>query len=161
MFTMYGRNGLVGWVLLVGTLIGSPARADVLGGLGEWRGSGSVFGSDGRAEAEFKVTLTRSAAGARSVDTRGTIELDSGQAIPFAQKTTLGDDGKFSLDSERGHGGGFCLGAGLCQSYEDRGNSTGAYTVMATDGPGKIRIVITELDHGRAVRFIRQTLAKQ
>jgi hypothetical protein len=160
MFTMFIRIGLAGLVLLGGALIGSLARADILGGLGEWRGSGSVFGPDGRAEAEFKVALTRSAAGPRSVDTRGKIELASGQVIPFAQKTTLGDDGKFSLDSERGQGAGFCLGAGLCQSYEDRGNSAGAYTVMAIDGPDTIRIVITELDHGRAVRFIRQTLTK-
>jgi hypothetical protein len=161
MFTMFIRIGLAGLVLLVGALIGGQARADMLGGLGEWQGSGSVFGPDGRAEAEFKVSLTRSAAGPRSVDTRGKIELDSGQVIPFAQKTTVGDDGKFSLDSERGQGAGFCLGAGLCQSYEDRGDSTGTYTVIAIDGPKTIRMLITEVDHGRAVRFIRQTLTKR
>jgi hypothetical protein len=153
--------GLAALVLLGGALIGGQARADIIGGLGEWQGSGSVFGPDGRAETEFKVVLTRSAAGPRSVDTRGQLELTSGQVIPFNQKTTLGDDGTFSLDSDRGKGGGFCLGSGLCQSYEDRGNAAGAYTVIAVDGPETIRILITELDHGQAVRFIRQTLTKR
>ncbi len=157
---MFIRNGLAGLVLLGGALVASQARADLLEGLGEWRGSGNVLGADGRVESAFEVALTRSAAGPRSVSTRGRLELASGQVVPFTQKLTVGEDGKFSLDSDRGRGAGFCLGAGLCQSYEDRGNSTGAHTVIVIDAPDTIRIVITELDHGRAVRFIRQTLTR-
>jgi hypothetical protein len=155
------KNGLAAVVLMGGTLVGNQARADMLEGLGEWRGSGSVLGADGRAEGSFDVALTRAAAGPRSVSTSGQVELASGQVIPFTQKLTVGEDGKFSLDSDRGRGAGFCLGAGLCQSYEDRGNSTGAYTLIVLDAPDTIRIVITELDHGRAVRFIRQTLTRR
>jgi hypothetical protein len=155
------KNGLAAAVLMAGALVGSQARADMLEGLGEWHGSGTVVGADGRAEGAFKVALTRAAAGPRRVSTRGQVELASGQVIPFTQELTVDEDGKFSLDSDRGRGAGFCLGAGLCQSYEDRGNSSGAFTVIVIDAPDTIRLVITELDHGRAVRFIRQTLTKR
>lgn len=157
---MFIKYGLAAVVAFGAALISAQARADLLDGLGDWRGSGSVLGTDGRVQSAFDVALTRSASGPRSVSTSGRIELASGQVIPFTQKLTLGDDGKFSLDSDRGRGAGFCLGAGLCQSYEDRGNSTGAYTVIVIDAPDTIRILITELDHGRAVRFIRQTLTQ-
>jgi len=29
------------------------------------------------------------------------------------------------------------------------------------DGPSKMRLLVTELDHGQAVRFIRQTLTRK
>jgi hypothetical protein len=155
------KSGLAAVVLMGGALVGNQARADMLEGLGNWHGSGAVLGANGRAEGTFKVALTRAAAGPGSVSTSGQVELASGQVIPFAQTVTVGEDGKFSLDSDRGRGAGFCLGAGLCQSYEDRGNSTGAYTLIVIDSPDTIRIVITELDRGRAVRFIRQTLTQR
>jgi hypothetical protein len=155
------KNVLMGAVVCAGTLLGGSAHADLLQGLGQWRGTGSVLGPDGQLQSDFHVVLTRTAAGANAVETRGEVTLGSGQVIPFRQRLTGAADGRFSLDSDQGKGAGFCRGDGLCQSYEERGDARAAATVIIVDRPDTIRVVITELDHGQVLRFIQQTLTKQ
>jgi hypothetical protein len=157
---MNAKSMFSGALILAATLLGGSARADLLEGLGAWRGVGSVFDGDGQPQGDFTVTLTRAAAGRGRVDTRGVATFSSGQVVPFEQHLRV-EAGKFLLDSKQGKGAGFCLGADMCQSYEDRGNAQATVTVIVIDGPASVRVLITELDHGRAVRLIRQTLTKQ
>jgi hypothetical protein len=53
------------------------------------------------------------------------------------------------------------LGAGLCESYEDAGNGQAFATTIVVDGPDKLRLLVIELDHGQAVRYISQTLTRK
>jgi hypothetical protein len=149
--------GLVASLASAGQLHADPDRS-----LGVWQGSGTVFSKDGREAAEFTIELTRTAVDQRSTETKGNVVLTTGAVIPIFQRTTQSEGGVgFRLESNRGKGGGYCLGAGLCTSYEDAGNGQAFATTLVLDGPSKMRLLVTELDHGQAVRFIRQTLTRK
>jgi hypothetical protein len=49
----------------------------------------------------------------------------------------------------------------MCQSYEQRQDGHAFATTIARDTPDKIRILVTELEKGQAVRFMEQTLTKK
>jgi hypothetical protein len=127
-----------------------------------WQGSGMVFGKDGRETTGFTIELRRTAVDERSTETKGTVVLGNGGTIPVYQRMTESDKGAgFRLDTNRGKGGGYCLGAGLCESYEDAGNGQAFATTIVVDGPDKLRLLVIELDHGQAVRYISQTLTRK
>jgi hypothetical protein len=127
-----------------------------------WQGSGMVFGKDGRETTGFTIELRRTAVDERSTETKGTVVLGNGGTIPVYQRMTESDKGAgFRLDTNRGKGGGYCLGAGLCESYEDAGNGQAFATTTVVDGPDKLRLLVIELDHGQAVRYISQTLTRK
>jgi hypothetical protein len=152
---MWFRGGLALSVLL---LAGS-ARADLLGGLGKWHGTGTRFDPEGRASGDFKVELVRTADGTASVKTKGTVVFENGQIIPFEQRWTRSGSG-FLSESPGGKGSGGCLGADLCYSHEDRGaGKTSTVTVMI-DGPKRIRILVTDMESGQPVQFVRETLVQ-
>jgi hypothetical protein len=149
------RGGLILSVLL---LAGS-ARADMLGGLGKWHGTGTRFDSGGRATGDFKVELVRTADGAAGVKTKGTLVFQNGQAYPFEQRWSRSGTG-FVSESPGSKGSGGCLGADLCYSHEDRGASKTSTVTIMIDGPKRIRILVTDMENGRPVEFIRQTLVQ-
>ncbi len=153
---MLKRWGAGGLALGLLTLAGS-ARADMLGGLGNWRGSGTRFDGEGHPNGDFEVALTRSADGPSSVKTRGKITFSNGQVVPFAQRWTLTSTG-FVSESARGKGTGSCLGSDLCYSHEDLGGGKTSLVTIMIDSPRQIRILVTDMDGGRPVQFIRQTL---
>jgi len=112
---MNPKKGLVRAIIGSAFLLGADARADMLGGLGKWQGAGSFFEADGRPAGDFSVELTRTALDPQTVETRGQATLASGQVVAFEQRMS-GHGAQFSLESDRGRGGGFCFGAGLCQT---------------------------------------------
>lgn len=147
--------------LLLSTLFTvSPAHADLMDGLGAWRGSGSSFSPEGALRGDFKVELMRTAVGASSVETRGKVTLGSGQVVPIEQRVTLTGSG-FTTQSARGQGNGHCFGADLCHVTEDKGGGKSSAMTIIIDAPDRIRILITELDQGKPVEFIRQTLERK
>jgi hypothetical protein len=150
------RAGLGLCVLLVAGL----ARADVLGGLGSWHGTGTRFDSEGRPNGDFKVELTRRADGADSVKTLGKILLPDGAVFPFEQRWTRTSTG-FVSDSPRGRGRGGCLSDNLCYNIEDLGGGRLLSSTIMVDAPNRIRILITEFDGGRPVEFIQETLVQK
>ena len=145
-----------GTVVLFLVLV-ATAKAGLLEGLGTWQGTGMVFDSQGREGGSFTVELIRTALDAQTVETRGSLTLATGQVIPVNQQISLRGN-SFRIESNHGTGGGTCFGAGICQSYEDSGNGTVFVTTIVIDGPDRLRILVTELDHGQAVRFFRQSL---
>ncbi|MET0592971.1 MAG: hypothetical protein ABW133_09745, partial [Polyangiaceae bacterium] len=60
-----------------------------------------------------------------------------------------------------GAGGGHCFANAMCQTYEERADGHAFATTIARDGADKLRILITELDKGKAVRVFQQTLSKK
>ena len=153
---MRSTRSLIGLTLI--TLLGAgTAQADMLGGLGKWHGSGTRFDAEGRPAGDFTVALTRSADGPDRVKTRGQITFASGQVFPFEQRWTRTSSG-FTSESGRGKGTGRCLGDDLCYSHEDLGSGKTSFTTIMIDSPDRIRILVTDMDGGRPVQFIRQTL---
>jgi hypothetical protein len=135
------------------------AHADVLDGLGRWSGSGSVRGVDGKPLGDFHVDLTRSAAGPGRVETRGTVTTSAGQVLPFRSLITRTPDG-FLMESARGKGQGSCPDPSVCHGYELDAAGNGATSTILVDGPQRVRVLVTELEKGKPVRVIWQTLSQ-
>jgi hypothetical protein len=154
--------GWTGGLLLSAALLAqaAPARADLLQGLGEWRGSGSRFGADGQPAGDFSVELTRTALAPASVQLRGKITLATGQVMPFEQRLTRTNTG-FVVESGQGKGKGFCFDDQLCYSHEDKGGGKTSATTMIIEGPNRVRILATDYVNGEPVQFIRQTLDRK
>jgi hypothetical protein len=136
--------------------VGSLSSAEPSRGLGKWKGEGATFDTQGQAVGTFTVELTRTAIDADTIEMNGTVALSNGRSIPLRQRSTHRDN-TFTLESNQGKGAGVCVGRGLCESYHGEGNRFFATTVVM-DSPGSMRLLITELENGKAVRFIRENL---
>jgi hypothetical protein len=64
-----------------------------------------------------------------------------------------------SLVSDRGSGGGRCFSNGLCQFYEQVPGGHAFATTLSKDSANRMRLLVTELDAGKAVRFYEETIA--
>ncbi|HTV18865.1 MAG TPA: hypothetical protein VMG12_09345 [Polyangiaceae bacterium] len=152
---------LFGTSLLAASLLPpSPARADMLEGLGRWSGSGSSLSLAGKPQGDFRVELTRSSVGADSVETRGTVTPSQGPSIPFRSVVTRTTQG-FTVESERGKGYATCVGPAVCHSYEVDADGNGSSTTILLDSPGQLRILVTVLEKGKPARLLWQTLTQQ
>lgn len=154
------KNWIMAGLLISTALFSNSARADLLDGLGKWQGQGTQYDPSGRAAGDFTVELTRAAAGPRTVQTRGTIKLSNGQVLPFESRITESDTG-FASESPRGSGTGHCFGGDICYSYEESGKGKATAMTIVIDGPDRIRILTTDLEQGRPVRYTRQALTKK
>ena len=63
---------------------------------------------------------------------RSKVDYSMTQKTPEALvvTVTVNQGAKFRIESSHGNGGGYCFGAGLCQSYEDAGNGKGFATTI-------------------------------
>jgi hypothetical protein len=146
---------------LFALLFAAPAHAGITEGLGHWQGAGTLISLDGQEQGEFTVEVDRVAVDARTVDVHGKITHADGRVITFNERHIASSNGGFLIEGSQGKGGGRCFTGGLCQSYVDAGADTAFATTIALDGPDKLRVLVTTLDHGRAVRFIRQSLTRK
>ena len=151
----------VSFLAAVGLAAPRLAHADSAEGLGTWEGSGVTTEADGKAGGPFTVVITRSALGAGSVRADGKIRLGDGKEIGFWQETTDRGGGKYRLNSSLGTGGGCCFANGMCQSLEQRDDGHAFASTIAKDEPDKLRVLVTELKDGHAIRFHAQTLVKK
>jgi hypothetical protein len=154
------KNWIMAGLLTSTVLLGNAADADMLDGLGQWQGQGTQYDPSGRATGDFTVQLTRTSVGPRTVQTRGTITLPNGQVLPFESRITTNESG-FVSESARGSGTGHCFGGDLCHSYEESGKGKATAMTIVIDGPDSIRILTTDLEQGRPVRYTRQALTKK
>lgn len=129
-------------------------------GVGTWEGTGESHDVSGRDLGAFKITLTRVADGPDKVRSDGKVTLADGRQITFWQETERKDSTGFRLTSSRGSGGGRCFSNGMCTMYEARDTQAVATTIVK-DAGGALRVLVTELDNGAAVRFHAQTLLKK
>ena len=148
-------------LLCIQLLVPTDARAALSDTLGEWEGTGSAAESSGKDLGDFKVVLTRKSIGAGKVRADGRVILASGQQIVFWQEFLETEGRGFRLVTNQGSGGGRCFANGMCQSYEERADGHAFATTVVQDGVGKLRVLVTELDQGKATRFFQQTLSKR
>jgi hypothetical protein len=146
---------------LLGLLAPISARAGNTDSLGSWEGSGTASEVSGKDLGAFTVTLTRRSIPGAKVRADGKVTLASGQEIVFWQELEDHGANGFRLVSNNGSGGGQCFANGMCQTYEQRPDGHAFATTIAKDGADKLRILVTELDQGKAVRFFQQTLSKK
>lgn len=148
-------------LLCIQLLVPTDARAALSDTLGEWEGTGSAAEISGKDLGDFKVVLTRKSIGAGKVRADGRVTLASGQQIVFWQEFLETEGRGFRLVTNQGSGGGRCFANGMCQSYEERADGHAFATTVVHDGFGKLRVLVTELDQGKATRFFQQTLSKR
>jgi hypothetical protein len=123
-----------------------------------WAGDGSIEAPDGSNQGSFHMTLTNTVVDATTIETRGEIRLPDGTERSFWQRRTGSNTG-YGLESDLGNGGGMCFDNGLCQSYVEGGPSGHAFaTTIAPEGSHVLRVLVTELANGRAVRFFSEKL---
>lgn len=137
------------------------AGAETRDGLGVWEGTGTAHAVGGADLGGFTVSVTRRAEGATKVRADGKVTLTNGHIITFWQEIDQGSQGGFRIVSSNGVGGGRCFANGMCQSYEQRKDGHAFATTIVKDAPDKLRVLVTELDKGHAVRFMEQTLTKK
>lgn len=157
--TMFTRMLLATALSMASVLPAARARADLLDGLGRWSGDGCVFSPDGMRLSDFRVELTRAAAGPERVETRGSVTLASGQVIPFRSFITRVAQG-FVVESERGKGHALCIEPSVCHSYEVDAAGDGSTSTILVDDARHLRVLVTELEKGKPVRLIWQTLSQ-
>jgi hypothetical protein len=145
----------------IGLLAPNSARAGITGSLGLWEGTGTASERSGKDLGVFTVSLTRKSIGNGKVRADGKVTLANGREITFWQEFEDHGPNGFRLVSNNGAGGGHCFANAMCQTYEERADGHAFATTIAKDGSDKLRILITELDQGKAVRFVQQTLSKK
>jgi hypothetical protein len=145
----------------IGLLAPNSARAGITDCLGSWEGTGNTSDASGKDLGVFTVSLTRKSSGNAKVRADGKVTLANGQQITFWQEFEDHGPNGFRLVSNHGAGGGHCFTNAMCQTYEERADGHAFATTIAKDGPDKLRILVTELDQGKAVRFSQQTLLKK
>ena len=140
----------------------SLAAAGMSDGLGAWQGQGTTVAVTGADLGTFTVDLTRRSTGPGQVRTDGRVLLANGQVIVFWQESVDSPNGTgFRMTTNDGTGGGRCFANGMCQSYVERADGHAFATTIVRDAPDKLRVLVTELDKGQAVRFIQQSLTKK
>jgi hypothetical protein len=145
----------------IGLLAPNAARAGITDCLGSWEGTGTASEVSGKELGVFTVSLTRKSIGNAKVRADGKVTLANGQEITFWQEFEDHGPKGFRLVSNNGNGGGHCFANAMCQAYEDRADGHAFATTIAKDGADKLRILVTELDQGKAIRFFQQTLSKK
>ncbi|MFO0676977.1 MAG: hypothetical protein U0169_10600 [Polyangiaceae bacterium] len=137
------------------------ASAAMLDGLGTWEGTGSMQDAAGNELGTMSVTVTRTSPGPKKLRNDIKVKLADGRELVYWQD--LEDKGArgFTIVSNRGTGGGQCFANGLCQTYEQSRGGHAFATTLVKDGTDKVRLVTTELEAGRAVRFFQQSLERK
>jgi hypothetical protein len=91
----------------------------------------------------------------------GKVTLGPGREVTFWQETEDRGASGFRVVTNNGAGGGTCFTNGICTTYEEREGGHAFATTLVKDAPGKIRMLTTELENGRAVRFYQQSLTRK
>lgn len=160
--TMFTKALLaVATVSLIGLAAPHSARAGNADSLGSWEGTGTASEVSGKDLGTFAVSVTRKSIGVAKVRADGRVILANGQEILFWQEFEDHGASGFKLTSSNGTGGGHCFANGMCQSYEQRPDGRAFATTIAKDGADKLRVLVTELENGKATRFFQQSLSKK
>jgi len=146
---------------IMGLVASHPAGAGILDDAGTWEGTGTVSEASGRDLGAFTVSLTRKSVGAAKVRQDGRIVLAGGREVVFWQEFEGRGPNAFDIVSNHGAGSGQCFANGMCRTFEQAADGHAFWTIIATDGVGRVRVLVTEIEGGQPVRFVQQVLKKK
>ncbi|HEY8079062.1 MAG TPA: hypothetical protein VIF62_33245 [Labilithrix sp.] len=149
---------------LAGICFAAPlAFADVSSsdGLGTWEGTGIAQDVSGSQQTPFTITMVRRSLGGGVVRADGTIHMKDGSDVAFWDEHAERPDGACKVSSSLGNGGGRCFSNHMCQLYTERADGHAFATTYAIDSRDHIRVLVTELQAGKAIRFFSQDLVKK
>ena len=141
-------------------LSSATALASVTGGAGTWTGTGVVFNTDGAEVSQYQVEVINTATDDHTLDIKGHVTLADGKVIPITETMRDGDRG-FSIVSGLGTGGGYSFGEGMISTYVTDKPGHAYASTIAMDGKDGMRVLVTELQDGKALRFIREKLVRK
>jgi hypothetical protein len=125
-----------------------------------WEGTGTVTQAHGNDSSKYSLLVEKEKGEGSSV-THVTVTLADGTTQQHVCKMIEGSQGSWKSECDHGSGGGRCLTEGLCISYEDAGAGKAFATNIVMDGPKDMRLLRTELQDGKAVRFFSEKLHKR
>lgn len=125
-----------------------------------WKGQGTVFGFKNDVQSNYDLIVKNTKNGEKTAS-EILILLPDGNNINLSCTNNTSSDNSWTSDCTQGQGGGRCFGEGLCISYLENKNGKAYATTIVMDGPKKMRLLRTELQNGRAVKFYRENLQKQ
>ncbi len=125
-----------------------------------WQGPGSTFDLQGQVTSSYELTVENTKNEGQT-DTRVTIAFPDGRKIEKQCLMTEKTKESWTVQCDHGNGGGQCFGEGLCISYEADANGHAFATTIIVDGENDMRLLRTELQDGKAVRFFREKLQRK
>lgn len=140
-------------------ILSAGAFASVTNDVGVWKGDGSAFNLSGKKVGSFGLQVTTTSVSEKEVSTEIAVTLPDGSVEKHHQQMVDSKEG-FSIKSDQGDGGGYCLTKGLCQAYIQSGKR--AYSiVIVMDGADARRMLVTTLEDGKATGQISERLVRQ
>ncbi len=124
-----------------------------------WTGPGSLFDVQGKSLGNYNLVVERTKSGSQILSLI-TVTLPDGAIQKQQCSITETSATAWKSECDHGKGGGHCFGEGLCISYEENSMGRAFSTTIVMDGADNMRLVRTELQNGRAVRFFREKLQK-
>ncbi|MBK9321612.1 MAG: hypothetical protein IPM97_01410 [Bdellovibrionaceae bacterium] len=131
-----------------------------------WEGSGALFDLQGTETGKYDLVVENSKNGSQ-IQSNVTVTLPDGTTQKHqCLLTGTGQKGwKSECDNSdsigAGNGGGQCFGEGLCISYDEHSTGKSYATTIIMDGSTDMRLLRTEVQNGKAVRFFREKLHKR
>jgi len=139
----------------------SAADVSATDGLGTWEGTGIASDVSGSQQNPFTVSIVRRSTAANVVRTDGTMHMKDGKDVTFWDEHVEKAGGTCTVTGSLGSGGGRCFQNHMCQLYVDRGDGHAFATTIAIDSGTQMRVLVTELENGKASRFFSQQLVKK
>jgi hypothetical protein len=137
----------------------ASAFAGVTDGVGTWEGSGTVYSVDGTQLTTYTAEMVAIAIGIHEVKSQITVTMADGTKRKITQ--SIKDDARgFSIVSDNGNGGGYCMSESLCLSYVSASNQHAFSTTMIIDDSNTERFLTTELENGKALSITSQKYFK-
>jgi hypothetical protein len=125
-----------------------------------WKGSGTLFDRKRNAIAEYRLEMYRTTVSPTVQLREVRVYLPGGRLKKMTCRTRNTDKG-WTSDCGESRGGGACFGDGLCIDYAVEEGGRAFATTIVMDGKDTMRLLRTELVHGKAVRFFRERLVRQ
>ncbi|MEQ1878703.1 MAG: hypothetical protein ABL958_18820 [Bdellovibrionia bacterium] len=123
-----------------------------------WTGAGKVYDAKLNPLGAYKLKVESAKTAATERKTKVTVTLESGGAQVYNCTHTDGAKGWKSV-CDNGNGGGFCLDD-LCQTYTEDENGRAFATTLIFDSEDEMRLMRTELQNGKPVRFFKEKISR-